>query len=37
VRGIREVIDAGTETVLLNPVGENVAEDPSRWNGLPQR
>jgi hypothetical protein len=28
VRGIREVIDAGTETVLLNPVGENVAEDP---------
>jgi hypothetical protein len=34
VRGIREVIDAGTETVLLNPVGENVAEDPEQMERL---
>lgn len=27
VRGLREVIDAGAQTLLLNPVGANLAED----------
>ncbi|MCW2649365.1 MAG: hypothetical protein QOE41_267 [Mycobacterium sp.] len=34
VRGVREVIDAGAETVLLNPVGENVAEDREQMERL---
>ncbi|HUO36543.1 MAG TPA: LLM class flavin-dependent oxidoreductase [Mycobacterium sp.] len=33
-RGIREVIDAGADTVLLNPVGENVAEDREQMERL---
>jgi alkanesulfonate monooxygenase SsuD/methylene tetrahydromethanopterin reductase-like flavin-dependent oxidoreductase (luciferase family) len=34
VRGVREVIDAGAEMVLLNPVGENVAEDREQMERL---
>ncbi|SEH93154.1 Flavin-dependent oxidoreductase, luciferase family (includes alkanesulfonate monooxygenase SsuD and methylene tetrahydromethanopterin reductase) [Mycolicibacterium rutilum] len=34
VRGLREVIDAGAQTVLLNPVGENVAEDREQMERL---
>jgi alkanesulfonate monooxygenase SsuD/methylene tetrahydromethanopterin reductase-like flavin-dependent oxidoreductase (luciferase family) len=34
VRGIREVIDAGAETVLLNPVGEKVTEDREQMERL---
>jgi alkanesulfonate monooxygenase SsuD/methylene tetrahydromethanopterin reductase-like flavin-dependent oxidoreductase (luciferase family) len=34
VRGVREVIDAGSEMVLLNPVGENVAEDREQMERL---
>jgi alkanesulfonate monooxygenase SsuD/methylene tetrahydromethanopterin reductase-like flavin-dependent oxidoreductase (luciferase family) len=33
-RGLREVIDAGAEMVLLNPVGENVAEDREQMDWL---
>ena len=36
-RGLREVVDAGAEMILLNPVGENVARIATRWNGLLQR
>ncbi len=32
--GVREVIDAGAATVLLNPVGENVAEDHEQMERL---
>ena len=34
VRGLREVIDAGAQMVLLNPVGENVAEDREQMERL---
>jgi alkanesulfonate monooxygenase SsuD/methylene tetrahydromethanopterin reductase-like flavin-dependent oxidoreductase (luciferase family) len=34
IRGLREVIDAGAEMVLLNPVGENVAEDRDQMERL---
>jgi alkanesulfonate monooxygenase SsuD/methylene tetrahydromethanopterin reductase-like flavin-dependent oxidoreductase (luciferase family) len=34
VRGLKEVIDAGAETILLNPVGENVAEDHEQMERL---
>jgi hypothetical protein len=34
VRGVREVIDAGAEMVLLNPVGEHVAEDREQMERL---
>ncbi|HEX4557742.1 MAG TPA: LLM class flavin-dependent oxidoreductase [Mycobacterium sp.] len=34
VRGVREVIDAGAEMVLLNPVGETVAEDREQMERL---
>jgi alkanesulfonate monooxygenase SsuD/methylene tetrahydromethanopterin reductase-like flavin-dependent oxidoreductase (luciferase family) len=34
VHGIREVIAAGAETVLLNPVGANVAEDRAQMERL---
>ncbi|MCW2628983.1 LLM class flavin-dependent oxidoreductase [Mycobacterium sp.] len=34
VRGLKEVIDAGAETILLNPVGENVAEDQEQMERL---
>ena len=33
-RGVREVIDAGAEMVLLNPVGTNVAEDREQMERL---
>jgi alkanesulfonate monooxygenase SsuD/methylene tetrahydromethanopterin reductase-like flavin-dependent oxidoreductase (luciferase family) len=33
-RGLREIIDAGADTVLLNPVGENVAEDGEQMERL---
>jgi alkanesulfonate monooxygenase SsuD/methylene tetrahydromethanopterin reductase-like flavin-dependent oxidoreductase (luciferase family) len=33
-RGVREVIDAGAEMILLNPVGENVAEDREQMERL---
>ena len=33
-RGLREVIDAGAEMILLNPVGENVAEDREQMERL---
>jgi probable F420-dependent oxidoreductase len=36
-RGLRAVIDAGAEMLLLNPVGADVNETASRWNALPQR
>jgi alkanesulfonate monooxygenase SsuD/methylene tetrahydromethanopterin reductase-like flavin-dependent oxidoreductase (luciferase family) len=34
VRGLREVIDAGAAMILLNPVGENVAEDREQMERL---
>jgi alkanesulfonate monooxygenase SsuD/methylene tetrahydromethanopterin reductase-like flavin-dependent oxidoreductase (luciferase family) len=34
VRGLREVIDAGAEMILLNPVGENAAEDREQMERL---
>jgi alkanesulfonate monooxygenase SsuD/methylene tetrahydromethanopterin reductase-like flavin-dependent oxidoreductase (luciferase family) len=34
VRGIGEVIDAGAEMILLNPVGDNVAEDRDQMERL---
>jgi alkanesulfonate monooxygenase SsuD/methylene tetrahydromethanopterin reductase-like flavin-dependent oxidoreductase (luciferase family) len=34
VRGVREVIDAGAEMVLLNPVGASVAEDREQMERL---
>jgi alkanesulfonate monooxygenase SsuD/methylene tetrahydromethanopterin reductase-like flavin-dependent oxidoreductase (luciferase family) len=34
VRGVREVIDAGAEMVLLNPVGEHIAEDREQMERL---
>ena len=33
-RGVREVIDAGAEMVLLNPVGETVADDSEQMERL---
>ena len=33
-QGVREVIDAGAEMVLLNPVGTNVAEDREQMERL---
>ena len=33
-RGVREVIDAGAEMVLLNPVGTNVSEDREQMERL---
>ncbi|BBY62907.1 LLM class flavin-dependent oxidoreductase [Mycolicibacterium helvum] len=34
VRGLREVIDAGAQTLLLNPTGANVAEDREQMERL---
>lgn len=34
VRGLRDVIDAGAETILLNPVGGNVTEDREQLERL---
>ncbi len=34
VRGIREVIDAGAEMIVLNPAGKNVAEDREQMERL---
>jgi alkanesulfonate monooxygenase SsuD/methylene tetrahydromethanopterin reductase-like flavin-dependent oxidoreductase (luciferase family) len=34
VRGLREVIDAGAEMILLNPVGEDVAQDREQMERL---
>jgi alkanesulfonate monooxygenase SsuD/methylene tetrahydromethanopterin reductase-like flavin-dependent oxidoreductase (luciferase family) len=34
IRGLREVIDAGAEMILLNPVGKNVAEDREQMERL---
>jgi len=34
VHGVHEIIDAGAEAVLLNPVGENVAEDREQMERL---
>jgi alkanesulfonate monooxygenase SsuD/methylene tetrahydromethanopterin reductase-like flavin-dependent oxidoreductase (luciferase family) len=34
VGGLREVIDAGAQMILLNPVGENVAEDREQMERL---
>jgi alkanesulfonate monooxygenase SsuD/methylene tetrahydromethanopterin reductase-like flavin-dependent oxidoreductase (luciferase family) len=34
VRGVREVIDAGAEMVLLNPIGQHVAEDREQMERL---
>lgn len=34
VRGLREVIDAGAEIILLNPTGETVAEDCEQMERL---
>ncbi len=34
VAGLREVIDAGAETILLNPVGRDVAEDREQMERL---
>jgi probable F420-dependent oxidoreductase len=34
VRGVREVVDAGAEMVLLNPVGEHVDEDREQMERL---
>lgn len=34
VRGLREVIEAGAEMLVLNPVGENVAEDREQMERL---
>ena len=33
-RGVQEVIDAGAEMILLNPVGETVAEDREQMERL---
>jgi alkanesulfonate monooxygenase SsuD/methylene tetrahydromethanopterin reductase-like flavin-dependent oxidoreductase (luciferase family) len=32
--GLRQVIDAGAEMILLNPVGDNVAEDREQMERL---
>ena len=34
VRGLRDVIDAGAEMILLNPVGETVADDSEQMERL---
>jgi len=34
VRGLREVVDAGAEMILLNPVGENAVEDRDQMERL---
>lgn len=34
VRGLRAVIDAGAETILLNPVGDDVAQDREQMERL---
>lgn len=34
VRGLRQVVDAGAEMLLLNPVGENVSEDREQMERL---
>jgi len=34
VAGLREVIDAGAETILLNPVGDDVAQDREQMERL---
>jgi len=34
VRGLREVVDAGAEMILLNPTGETVAEDREQMERL---
>ncbi|HET9566333.1 MAG TPA: LLM class F420-dependent oxidoreductase, partial [Mycobacterium sp.] len=34
VRGLREVIDAGAQMILLNPVGTSVAEDREQMERL---
>jgi alkanesulfonate monooxygenase SsuD/methylene tetrahydromethanopterin reductase-like flavin-dependent oxidoreductase (luciferase family) len=34
VRGLREVIDAGAEMILLNPLGATVAEDREQMERL---
>ncbi|GAB4718420.1 hypothetical protein MOKP125_31110 [Mycobacterium avium subsp. hominissuis] len=34
VRGLREVIDAGAQTLLLNPVGADVAENHEQMERL---
>jgi hypothetical protein len=34
VRGLLEVVDAGAEMILLNPVGENVSEDRGQMERL---
>jgi alkanesulfonate monooxygenase SsuD/methylene tetrahydromethanopterin reductase-like flavin-dependent oxidoreductase (luciferase family) len=34
IRGLREVIDAGAEMILLNPVGEGVGEDRDQMERL---
>jgi hypothetical protein len=34
VRGLSEVIAAGAEMILLNPVGENVREDREQMERL---
>jgi alkanesulfonate monooxygenase SsuD/methylene tetrahydromethanopterin reductase-like flavin-dependent oxidoreductase (luciferase family) len=34
VRGLQEVVDAGADTLLLNPVGEDVAEDREQMERL---
>lgn len=33
-RGLRQVIDAGAEMILLNPVGDNVAADREQMERL---
>ena len=33
-RGLREVIDAGAEMILLNPVGKDIAEDREQMERL---
>jgi alkanesulfonate monooxygenase SsuD/methylene tetrahydromethanopterin reductase-like flavin-dependent oxidoreductase (luciferase family) len=34
IRGLREVIDAGAQTLLLNPVGVDVAENREQMERL---
>ncbi len=34
VRGLREVIDAGAEMILLNPVGDDVSQDREQMERL---
>jgi hypothetical protein len=34
VRGLREVVDAGAEYLLLNPVGADVAQDREQMERL---